>query len=186
MRLTDLKNQLNARKKMTMNTALFYSLPVGFILFLLTLPTGFFNALLFGVLIGAFLFALIYGLRELTHKSVDKRRAKLDLKYPHMDVRYKGEMGVLEFAENALIFHTITPGGANKEFQVDVNENVFIACGPISYGSIQKWRHRGILEGYILVKEMPSGIPRQFLFYEIDDAIIKVNDIIGEMKTYSE
>jgi len=184
MRLIDLNEQLKARKKMTINTSFFFSVPTGVIMFLLTISGGFFEAIAFGALTFGFIFALIYILREVTHKSVDRKRTKTEIKNPHLDVRYKGEIGLLEFTKDAFVFRSLTPGSPNKEFNIEINKELFIAAGPIVYKPLQKLQHRGIEEGYINVKPMPHGIPRQFLFYNIDHALDKVSEILSDIDQF--
>jgi hypothetical protein len=184
MRLIALEDQLKARKKMTINTALFFSVPIGLIFFLLTIGGGFFEAILFGLLVFAFLFGFIYFIREITHKGVDKRRKKLDLVSPHLEVLFKGEIGMLEFAKDALIYRTLTPGSPNKEVRIDIHPDLFLAVGPIELSKIQKLKHRGVEKAYILAKEMPSGLPRQFIFYNAKDTMKKVLDVVEERNVY--
>ncbi|AIO18042.1 hypothetical protein KQ51_00138 [Candidatus Izimaplasma bacterium HR1] len=186
MRLVDLELFKSTRKRVSISNGLFFGLPVGVVLFLLTVSTGFFGAILFGLLSSGFVFGLIYILRELTHKGVERKRSKLIINGPHIDVRLKGEMGILEMLEDRIIFHPLTPGGAEKMFEVQVDEELYLAVGQIASTKIDGIRNHNVQEGFILLKTMPSGLPRQFVFYDIDDALNKVFEIIEGISKYTE
>ena len=186
MRLVDLEKQKRVRKQVSIQAGLTYGVLLGGILFILLVAVGFFEALLFGLIAGGFLFGLIYFLRELTHKGVERKRSKLEIHNPQLDVTIDGEIGVLEIQKEKLIYRTLTPGGANKYFELDINENLFMAVGIIEYRMFQKFQYKGIESGFIMVKEMPHGIPRQFIFYNIDNVIEKVDNLIKEVNQFKD
>ena len=67
-----------------------------------------------------------------------------------------------------------------------ISESLYLSVGGIKYRKLQQLKYRGIQEGFVLAKEMPNGLPRQFVFYHIDDEISKVNEIVSEINKYKE
>ena len=184
MRVVELEKHLSVRKKISLNTGLTYSVPIAFLLFILTLGAGFFGAILFGILIGGMLFGAIYFIRELTHRGVERKRKKLDISVPSVDVLFNREIGLLEMGEDKLIYHTLTPGGAEKDFEISLSETQYVSVGVIKQTRIQQFIHKDVELGFILTKQLPDGIARQFIFYNIDDALSKVNERIKSTSKY--
>jgi hypothetical protein len=178
MRIVELEKHISVRKRISRNTGLTYSVPIAFLLFLLTLGAGFFGAVLFGILVGGMLFGAIYFIRELTHRGVERKRKKLDISVPSLDVLFNREIGLLEFKEDKLIYHTLTPGGAEKDFEILLTDTQYVSVGIIKQTKIQQFIHKDVELGFILAKKLPDGIPRQFIFYNIDDAFSKVDERI--------
>lgn len=186
MNLIPLDKQIKARKKVSFNVAKFAGIATFIVLFILALGAGFLGALIFGLLFGGGLFALIYYLREFTHKGVERRRKKLTLSNPHLDVTLNGEIGILEICDDKFVFHNLTPGASKKPFEVPIDENLFIASGDIKYRKIQGMTHKHVASAYIMIKPMPHGLPRQFVYFNIDGAIDKVLEELNRVNKYQE
>lgn len=180
MLLVDQERFNQVRKKVSLQSSLLYGSIFGVLAFLFISMSGFVNGLIFGVFSGALLFGFLYFFRGITHKGSDRKKSKIQSNNPMIDVFLSGEMGLLEFSEHQVIYHSVTPGGAVKQFEHSINENVFVSLGNISYRRIQKYKYRDIQMGYLLLKEMPNGIPRQFEFYNIDGLLDKVEKLIQE------
>lgn len=186
MRLSNLEEHIKLRKQLSFNTALFYSLPIAIFLFILTISSGFFGALLFGALFGIAIFGFIYLIREITHKSVDRKRAKTNLSNDYIEVIFKGEIGLLEFAGSTLKYHTLTPGSSEKNIEIECDEKLFMATGLIKHSKMQSYRYKSIEEGHLTVKTMPHGLIRQFTFFNINDALNKVTDIVNKINKFED
>lgn len=184
MRYIDLEKHLQVRKRISLHTGLTYSVPFAVILFLLSLGGGFFSGLLFGILSGGFLFALIYLIREMTHRGVERKRKKLSLDAPVLDVTFQREIGLLELQEDKLVYHTLTPGGAEKDFEIPMHENQYISVGQIKQTRLQRFIHKDIELGFILTKQMPNGIPRQFIFYNIDNVYATIEEKVNSINRF--
>lgn len=184
MRFVDLEKHISIRTKISINNGLLFGAPVAVILFLLTVSSGFFGAILFGLIFGGITFGTIYFIRELTHKGVERKRKKLTLRFPNIDVLFYREIGLLELSEDKLMYHTLTPGGAEKDFEIPLNENQYVSVGLIEQKGVQKLIHKDIELGFILTKEMPNGLPRQFIFYNTDDCLSKLDEQIQAMSTF--
>lgn len=187
MRLVNLDLFKATRKRLSINFGVFFGAPIALIMFLLLVGTGFFGAILFGLLVGGFIFVLIYLMRELTHKGVESKRKKLVLNGPSLDVRIgKGEMGVLEFLETTVVFHPLTPGGFEKEQEFVLDENMEVLFGEIVHTKIQELQYQGIKEGYVLFNTGSIHTVRQFVFFNIDNALEKVTEIFQPIRVEYE
>jgi len=174
MRFVDLEKHISIRTRISVNNGLLFGVPVAVILFLLTVSSGFFGAVAFGFIFGGITFGTIFFIRELTHKGVERKRKKLSITSPTIDVLFFREIGLLELSEDSLLYHTLTPGGAEKDFVMPLDENQYVSVGLIEQKGIQKWIHKNIELGFILTKAMPNGSPRQFIFYNTDDCLSKL------------
>jgi len=186
MRIIDSELYKKTRKRITVYIGLFYSIPLAVVIFVLLVSTGFFEALLFGLLVSGALFGLMYILRELTHKGVDKRHDKVVFDVPYVDVRFRGEFGALSIYPDRLKYTKLNPGGVEKDFEIKLDEDVYLSVGEIKYTKLQQLQHRDIKEGFVLVKEMPTGIPHQFVFYNIDNTLEKVKVLIEEVNKFKD
>lgn len=184
MRYVDLDTFITVRKRVSFQMGRLFGLPIGIILFLLTISTGFFGALLFGLLAGGSVFGLIYFLREITHKGVERKRSKITFAGKYIDVLFKGEIGALVIMDDSLKYYNLTPGGANKDFDIPINDDLFIISGPIEYSFFQKLKMGKIEEGHITIKEMPNGLPRQFILYNINTVLESINYRVQEVNQF--
>jgi len=182
--IVELSKHKEVRKKISLYTSLVFSVPTAILLFLLSLGGGFIAALLFSVLIGGSLFGFIYFIREVTHRGVERRRQKLDISNTCIDVLYNKEIGVLEFTDDKLIYHTLTPGAANKDFEIMISDKLYMSAGTVKYSRLQSYTHKDIESGFILIKLMPNGLPYQFIFYNIDDSVSKVLELVNRLSKY--
>lgn len=185
MRFYDLNTHISLRTKISINNGLTFGVPVAVILFLLTVASGFFGAILFGVIFGVITFATIFLIREMTHRGVERKRKKLEIESPVLDVLFHREIGLLEFQEDKLIYHTLTPGGSEKDFEIPLSDSQYVSVGVIQQKGLQKYIHRNVELGFILTKQMPSGLPRQFVFYNIDDSLTKIDEEIQKRSKYN-
>jgi hypothetical protein len=102
MRLIDSNLYKKTRKRVTVYVGLFYSVPIALVIFVLLVSTGFFEALLFGLLVSGAIFGLMFVIRELTHKGVDRKHDKVLFDVPYIDVRFRGEFGALSIYSDKL------------------------------------------------------------------------------------
>lgn len=186
MRVIDSELYKKARKRITIYIGLFYSIPLALVLFFLLVSTGFFGALFFGLIVSGALFGMMYVLRELTHRGVDKRHDKATFDVPYIDVRFRGEFGALSIYHDRLKYTKLNPGGAEKDFEIELNEDVYLSVGEIKYTKLQQLQRGDIKEAFILVKEMPTGIPHQFVFYNIDNSLEKVKELIEKVNKFKD
>ena len=178
MRFYDLEKHISVRTKLSINTGILWASPIAALLFLLTIGSGFFGAILFGAIFGGITFGTVFFIRELTHKGVERKRKKLSIEYPVLDVLFRREIGLLEIQEDRLIYHTLTPGGSEKDFEIPLNEQQYVSVGVIKQTRLQKLTHKNIEQGFILTKNMPDGLPRQLIFYNIDNSLTKIEEEI--------
>jgi len=174
MRFIELEQHIAVRTRVSFNNGLTFGVPVAVILFLLTVASGFFGALLFGILFGMITFGTIFFIRELTHRGVERKRKKLSISSPQIDVLYHREIGLLELNEDKLVYHSLTPGGSEKDFEIILDDNQYISVGEINKTGLLKLIHRNIELGFILTKRLPDGLPKQFIFYNVNDTLTKV------------
>lgn len=184
MRFVDLKSYKKIRRSITMRSGVLYGLPMGLLLFLLTVSGGFFEALLFGFIVFILIFGVVFIVREVTHKGVERKRAKAMFQCVYIDVFYRGEMGAISILDDRLKYHTLTPGGANKDFEIILTDSLFVTAGEVKYNKIQSFKYMGIDQGYIIARELPHGVVYKFTFYDIDNALARVIHRIDEVSKF--
>jgi|GEM_PF-1804399 len=185
MRFVDLKRFIEVREKLSLRISVFYSAPIGIAIFILVLISGEFLAgLVSGVLVAGGLFALIFVLRKMTHSGVERKRSRIDWEAPYIDVIFRGEMGALQIFDDGLRYQGLTPGGAEKEFFIEINEDLFISVGEIKYTKFQSKKYGDLKQGHITTREMPHGVVRQFIFYDIDGLLDKLAVRIEEVSKF--
>ena len=185
MRFVELKNYKKVRRNITMRSGVLYGLPMGLLLFLITVSLGFFEALLFGVIVFVLIFVVFFLFRVVIHKSVDRKREKALFECVYIDVMYRGEMGAISILEDKLKYHTLSPGGLNKDFEIYLSENLFVTAGEVQYNKLQSIKYKGINQGYIIARELPHGLVYKFTFYDIDNALDRVIHRIDEVSKFS-
>ncbi len=188
MRIVDLNKLLEIKKRITLRMSIAAGVLIGVPLFLLSLGAGFFTALLFGVLIGGGLFALVFLIRSLTDKGVEKRRAKLgELNGDVIDVMFNREFGLLELFDDMIVFHNLTPGGQEKKHhEISLTNQTFIAAGTIENRTREKLVYKDISRGYVIVRESQNAVPAQFVFINIDGALEHILQIVNTISKYQE
>ena len=184
MRIIDSDLYKKTRKRVTVYVGLFYSVPIAIVLFVLLISTGVIEALLFGLLVSGVMFGVMYGIRELTHKGVDRKHDKAMFDVPYVDVQFRGEFGALSIYSDKFKYTKLNPGGVEKDFEIPITEDLYISVGEIKYSKLKQLRMRDIKEGFILIKEMPKGNPYQFVFYNIKDSLSKVTALIETVNIY--
>ena len=138
MRYIDLNKLIKTREKLSLRVSLIYSALVGIIIFILMLLGGeFFGGLLTGLVVFGLLFTIIFGLRKLTHKGIERKRSKITFDEKHFDVLLDGEAGALAIYDNSLKYYNLTPGGANKDFEIPITEDLFISISEYKYGKFR-------------------------------------------------
>lgn len=186
MRIIDSEIIKKTRKKITVYVGIFYSVPIALVLFILLVSTGVFEALLFGLLISGTLFGVMYLLRELTHRGVDRKHDRAVFDVPYIDVQYRGEFGALSIYPDKFKYTKLNPGGVERDFEIVITEDLYISVGTIKYTKLQQLQRRDIKEAFILIKEMPNGAHYQFVFYNVDESLRKVKELIEEVNKYKE
>ena len=184
MRMIQEETYVMLHKKETLYTSFFVAIPTAVILFFLTVAGNFFIAIFFGLLFGAMMFGFIYGLRLMVFRGHIRKRNKMVFEAPYIEVRFKNEFGALQFYPDFIRYTPLTTGSQEKEFDIIPGDNIFIGVGQIAYSKLQKLRKRDIEEGSVLVKEMPYGMGRQFLFYNVEDALEKVASYVDAYPKY--
>ena len=186
MRLIDIKKFIEVREKLSIRISLVYSIPFGLLLFVLLMFSGdFFGGLLFGIVVAISLFTTIYLIRRLTHKGVENKRNKVEFDIWYFDVMYRGEMGALSIYDDKIKYTGLTPGGANKEFVIDINEDLFIDISEIKYSKFQSLKFGDIKQATIVLKPMPNGLVYKFYFYQIDELYKKVSEKLAEVDKFN-
>lgn len=185
MRFVDLKNYKKLRRNITMRSGFMYGLPMGLLLFLITISGGFFEALLFGVIVFVLIFSVVFVIREVSHNMVERKREKALFECVYIDVIYRGEMGALSILDDRLKYHTLTHGAMNKDFEIELTENLFIDAGEVEYNKIQSIKYKGIDQGYVIARELPHGVVYKFTFYDIENALARVIHRVDEVSQFN-
>ena len=185
MRFTDLEKHKALRKKERMNTAKLYGIPSIIIIFLLFVGYNLTTALLMALFFGAGFFFMIYYFRGFVDRAMERRRDKLELLGPYIDVQYGREMGVLMLLEDRFVFQTLTPGAVNKKLNISINDALFIGVGKLNYRKLEKYKYKGIESGYIMMKEMPVGMASQFVFYDYDGLLEKMVEHVNQVNKFN-
>lgn len=186
VRLLDQKAYQDMFKKDTIQAGLFYSAIVGIVIFVLFVGTGFGTALISGVVVFGLLFGTVYGIRMMIYKGVERKKRKKEFDAPHIEVKFRNEPGMLLFYNDVIRFIILNPGSDEKDFEMPISENLFIASGEIEYTKFQSYRKKGITEGFVLVREMPTGVPYQFVFYNVDGSLERVNELVSSITRFEE
>ena len=169
MRYVDLNKLIKTREQLSLRISLLYSGLTGIVLFIFIVFSGdFFAGLLTGAIVFGFLFFLIFGLRKLTHKGIERKRSKITFDELYFDVLLKGEVGALSIYNDGLRYYNLTPGGSNKDFDIPITEDLFISINDFKYGKFKALKYGDLKQVIITLKEMPNGLPRQFVFYDIE------------------
>lgn len=182
-----------AKKELSLRRPMYYSTLFGGGLFLLLLFSGQVGAA-FGVGIGVFLFLflLTYGLLYLQTKTVLKRTKNFTEQVPHINVThfvngtFAKEEGILCFYDDHLVYKGLIKGSANKEFAIEINEDLFMSYGELKRKRTDQFKEGNYQRCHITVRPMPHGIPRQFIFYNIDNAIDKVGHRLNEISRFNQ
>lgn len=188
MRIGDLEKLLAIKKVVTLRMSITAGAIVGIPVFLLGLAGGFFGALLMLVLFGGGLFGLVFLLRTMVDRGVEKKRAKLEaLQGDFIDVTLNREFGVLEFFDNMVVFHNLTPGGTEKKrLEFQLTDQAFIGSGLITNRLFEKYAYKDISRGFVLVRENSHSLPSQFVFINIGNEIEQVTQIVQSINKYQE
>jgi hypothetical protein len=181
-----------AKKELILRRPMYYSTIFAGLLFLLLLFSGQVGAA-FGVGIGVFLFLflLTYGLLSLQTKTVLKKTQHFAEDVPHINVThfvngtFAKEEGILCFYDDHIVYKGLIKGAANKEFTIEINEDLFISYGELKRKRMDKFKEGDYQKCHITVRPMPRGIPRQFLFYNIDNALDKVGHRLEEISRFN-
>ncbi len=169
MRYVDLNKLIKVREKLSLRVSLIYSATVGGIIFILMVfGRAFFGGLLTGIIVFGLMFTIIFGLRKLTHKGIERKRSKITFDEKYFDVLLGGEAGALAIYDNSLRYYNLTPGGANKEFEIPITEDLFISINEYKYGKLKALKYGDLKQTIITVREMPLGVVFQFVFYNIE------------------
>ncbi len=185
MRFVDYEHYVQAKKQLDLRMALFASILTGILLFLLGLGGG--AGLAFGLGIGGFiiLFLLVYGLLRLTEAGADRKRRKIDINLPYLDVTFQGELGILILADDAIVFKALNAMATNKEVVLDINEDLFVSFGEFRRKALDKYRYGELEKCHITVRPMPHGVVRTFVFFNIDNCIESVERRLNEISRFN-
>lgn len=186
MRLIDLNKFIQVREKLSLRVSLFYSVPFALLLFVLLLFSGkFLGGLILGLVFGGGMFISIFAVRKITHRGVERKRGKADFDNLYFDVQLKGEMGGLSIYDDKIKFINLTPGGQAKNFEIEINEDLFISLSNIEYTKLQALKFGEVKQAIIIIKDMPHGMYYRFLFYDIDGLYHKVETRINEVDKFN-
>lgn len=184
MRFVDLKKYISVRNSVTFRIAIVYSLPLPIVLFLLTLPSGLFDAFLILLLSFLLLFGLIFILKSLVNRGIEKKRRRTDFECLYLDVYKEGQAGGLCLLDKKIVFHTLSPGGTLSDFEYPINQDVFIGVGVSEQSTFSKIKYGKIELGYIVIQDDKNDFREYFSFYNIDNVIDKVNRRIEEISLF--
>ncbi|MCF7926093.1 MAG: hypothetical protein K9L74_00760 [Candidatus Izimaplasma sp.] len=187
MRMVELNTFLQIRNMIAKRIATIYALFIGIVFFVLIIFSGhIYTALITGVVVGLIIFVVVFLMRHSMYKHTEMKRKSMVFDNPHIDVRYKNEIGVLEFKANKISYIGLVSGAENKEIEIDINEDLFMACGPIDHTKFDLLKHGKIKRGYILLKEMPHGESYKFIFLNIDNTLESVNKELEKLNQYNK
>lgn len=175
-----------AKKELSRKRPLFYSALLAGAVFILLLFSGevglAFGA---GIVVFLFLFVLSYGLLSMQTKTVLKRTSAFTEQVPHINVTFEREEGILCFYDQHLVYKGLIKGANNKEFAIEINEDLFISYGDLKPRKTDRFTHGSNQQCHITIQPMPHGIPRQFVFYNIDNAIAKVGHRLEQINRFN-
>ena len=194
MRIIEREMYFAARHRLDQQIPMFYSALFSGVLFVILILSAFssdsvllnlFLAILFSALLFSALFGMIYGLRKLSNRHGDLRVSNLKFNGKMLNVIFKGEYGVLDIAKDHVRFHSLARFSQNKEFDVEVDEDLFIVVGEIKPRPWDKFKYKGIKRCHLTVHKMPHGPQYQFVFYDIDGAFDKAKNIVEEVSKFN-
>ena len=172
--------KLQADKKVAMRFSIF----LGVLLFFLGLGGGFGVGLILGLVSFAIFYGLIYGLRLMITKKVYRKLSEVQVEGTYLEVYLQGEMGLLVFTPTVVRYHPLQAGSLHKALEIPINEDLFMAFGDIKPTAMAKLRSGGLPQGFVMLRQMPHGLVRQFLFFEVDGAIEKVGAVLNEISQF--
>lgn len=184
MRFVDLKKYIMIRNRITLSVSLFYGVPLPVLLFLLALSSGVVDALVLMFISFILIFGLVFTLKTLVNRGIEKKRKRVEFECLYLDVYFKGEAGALCILENEIKFHTLTPGGTEIDFDIPLNKDVFLTVGTFETTKLRKLKYGGVELGYVMVKDLSDGLIRQFAFYNVEDVLQKISHRIEEVTLF--
>jgi hypothetical protein len=184
MRFIDLKKYISVRNSVTLRISIVYSVFVPFLLFLLTLSSGLKDAFLIFLISFVLLFGLIFVLKSLVNRGIEKKRRRTNFECLYLDVYKEGQTGGLCILDKKIVFHTLSPGGTLSDFEYPLNRDVYIGVGAILQSTFSKIKYGKVELGYIVIKDDSNNYSEYFSFYNIDDVITKISHRISEVSQF--
>ena len=123
----------------------------------------------------------MFGIRELTHVSIDRKEKKLNLDNPYIAVTIAREIGALEIGMDSLKYHTLTPGGNIKSFDMPMSDTIEVVVEPAVFKGLKKWAHYEVPMGHIRVVDLNNRMFADFFFYNIENSLEKVKEVFEEV-----
>ncbi len=185
MRVIEANQFIEFRKRLDKRLTMFFSVVFGGITFLFFLFSDFLTAMIAGVAMFVFVYALLYVLRGRVSKNIESKRQKVEDEGTMLDVEFRGENGYLIVTEKALKFVTLTKFSDNKSFELEINEDLFISIGEIKYNRIRKLKYGVLVRCSIDVKSMPHGVFYGFTFFDIDGALKKMVEALDKVNQFN-
>jgi hypothetical protein len=194
MRLIEREMYFAARHRLDQQIPMFYSALFSGLLFVILILSAFssdnvflnlFFAILFSAILFSALFGMIYGLRKLSNRHADAKVSDLSIRGKMLNVIFKGEYGILDINNETIVFHSLARFSQNKQFEVTVDEDLFIAVGDIKSKPWDKYKYKGIKRCHLSVHKMPHGPHYQFIFYDIDGALDKAQKMVEEVSKFN-
>lgn len=185
MRIVSLEKYDEVRKKITIRMSIFSGALLGIPTFLFLVLGNFLAGVLVGVIVFGLMFGLVYVLRTMTEKSVARRRNKLEFHGEYIDVLYNREYGVLEFLDNAMVFHNLTPG-AMEEKRMEIPYDMEIIAGEIEDRPREKLVYKEIPRGHVTINDPKIMRLFQFVFFDIEGAKDRIVEIVNKEMIYEE
>lgn len=184
MRFIERESYKKVERMMTYRSGLVVGISMGILLFIVLLQNGFFTALLFSFILFLIVFSIVFIILECTHKKLEERREKSSLKCLYLDVYFRGEMGALSILDDRLSYHSFRKKDGKNDFDIMLGPDLYIEVGKVSYSSLQSLLYKGIKQGFIIARQVPHGTTYRFIFYNIDDVLVKVMNRIEDVSKF--
>ena len=177
MRVLDADKFSHYEKKKARRNAIFFA-DIAFIVIFLLMGFGgqWGPGIGIGLGVGLLLFLFVYGIASMQINGATRRYRKNEYTEFHFPVRYENELGVLILGPQQITYEALILGATNKRFSINVDENTFMAIGPLEYSKIQRMRTGNVQEAIMNFKEMPHGQFHQFTFLNVEGVL----DIVGQ------
>jgi len=186
MSLLNLQEYAKVKKKLDFRITLYYSGLTGIALFFFILLSGLVGtAFIVGILTFLLLFGLVYGILYLQTNSVLKKLGKLEINGTYLVVTLMNEMGILLLDKDQIKYTALLGMSNTKKLDMQVNEDLFIAYGEVKRRKRDNWKYGEYKKCHITLREMPHGMVRHFVFFDIDGLLDKVGEKLGEISVFN-
>jgi hypothetical protein len=189
MKMVNIEEYIETRKKIDKKQGMFFGIVTGALLFVLFIGLNFLAGLIFGLIGFGFIYGLVAWLTTMQANGALKKLQQMEPDDYSLEVNYVSrginERGLLTLGETTISYQPLLKMPSQKAFQVEINEDLFMAFGDVKRKMLHNFRFGDVQQSHFMYREMPHGVVRQFVFYNLDNLEDKVGERLQQISQFN-